>query len=59
MAHASHCVLDSSDHNRPVVGYVNICPSVIQSVIVYVLIVEMYYKIVTEFCIWVQKPEMG
>ena len=29
LAHASHCVLDSSDNNRPVVGHINICPTVI------------------------------
>ena len=28
LAYASHCVLDISDNNRPVVGYINICPNV-------------------------------
>ena len=28
LAFASHCVLDSSDNNRPVVGFMNICPLV-------------------------------
>ena len=28
LAYASHCMLDSSDYNRPVAGYINICPSV-------------------------------
>ena len=27
-AYASHCLLDSSDNNRPVMGYINICPAV-------------------------------
>ncbi|XP_065916878.1 uncharacterized protein [Dysidea avara] len=27
LAHASYCVLDSSDNNRPVVGCINMCPS--------------------------------
>ncbi|XP_065916685.1 uncharacterized protein [Dysidea avara] len=31
LAHASYCVLDSSDNNRPVVGHINICPSLIDS----------------------------
>jgi len=28
-AYASHCVLDGSGNSRPVVGHINICPSVI------------------------------
>jgi len=28
LAYASTCMLDSSDNNRPVAGYINICPSV-------------------------------
>ena len=28
LAYASHCMLDSSDNNRPIAGFINICPSV-------------------------------
>ena len=28
LAYASQCMLDVSDNNRPVAGYINICPSV-------------------------------
>ena len=28
LAYASNCMLDISDNNRPVAGYINICPSV-------------------------------
>ena len=28
LAFASHCVMDKSDNNRPVAGFINICPLV-------------------------------
>ena len=28
IAYASHCVLDSSNDNRPIAGVINICPKV-------------------------------
>ena len=28
LAYASHCMLDISDNNRPIAGFINICPSV-------------------------------
>ena len=35
LAFASHCVLDSSDNNRPVVGFMNICPLVSYCLIIH------------------------
>ena len=28
LAYASYCMLDIGDNNRPIAGYINICPSV-------------------------------
>ena len=28
LAYASHCMIDTSSNNRPVAGYINICPLV-------------------------------
>ena len=38
LAHALHCVLDSSDNNRPVAGRINICPSVRYVTVIFYLI---------------------
>ena len=38
LAYASYCMLDISDNNRPVAGYINICPSVSCYAINYVFV---------------------
>ena len=44
LAYASACMLDVNDNNRPVAGYINICPSV-RLTILLTLLVQFFFLV--------------